>query len=211
MALVLSDFDASGLSVEFLALLERPNTTDTRVLYADTSHGPNPGQAPVEGELGIGPDETVISRLLNQANENLTLNDRDLPAALALGGYLGPTGAGNSMTLWFQREGVARAGMLLSAVTVSGGGNYANIALPRSRQGDLEQPRGRRAVPVRGHEAGGRSSPRCGGQPHGRSLARDYRCGGSRYPGSPWGGRHAVRRPGDCHNRRGGARCGACS
>ena len=130
MAIVLSDFDASGLSVEFLALLERPSTTDTRVLYADTSHGPDPGQSPVEGELGIGPDDTVISRLLNQANVNLTLNDRDLPAALALGGYLGPTGAGNSMTLWFQREGVARAGMLLSAVTVSGGGNYANIACP---------------------------------------------------------------------------------
>ena len=128
----LSDFDDSGLAVEFLALLERPDVTDTRVLYADADHGPDPAQSPIDGELGLSDSQTVISRMLNQGNQNLTLNDRDDPAALDLGVYFGTGGAGADLTLWVQREGVARAGMVIAdtGVNIGGGGNYINFACP---------------------------------------------------------------------------------
>ena len=136
--LALSDFDATGLSVEFLALLERPATTDTRILYADADHGADPAQEPVEGELGIGPDETVISRIFNQnQNENLTLNDRDSPDSLDLGAYFdtGNAGAGRDLTLWVQRPGSARVGM--SVTFVNGGGNYVNLECSTAFKAEL--------------------------------------------------------------------------
>ena len=129
-AIALADFDTDGLEVEFLALLERPNVTDTRVLYADPDHGPDPAQSPIDGELGLSGGETVISRIFNQTNANLTLNDRDDPVALDIGAYLSTNGDGNDLTLWFQRGGVARQGVVLADATVSGGGNFVNIACP---------------------------------------------------------------------------------
>ena len=112
--------------------MERPDVTDTRVLYADADHGPDPAQTPIDGELGLSDSQTVISRLLNQGNQNLTCNDRDDPAALDLGVYFGTGGAGADLTFWIQREGVARAGMVIAdtGVNLGGGGNYINFACP---------------------------------------------------------------------------------
>ena len=99
--LALSDFDDSGLDVEAAALLEAsaPGTAGNN-LYADSDRGGT--DSPLEGELGLGPDDVVISRIRHGSETVLSLNDNNNPVALALDDFF--EGDGNGLTLYLQTE-----------------------------------------------------------------------------------------------------------
>ena len=81
----LSDFDATGRDVNLLALVTASG--DTR-WYADSNRGGS-DDGPTDGELGFGPDETLISRILwNPSNNWVQLNDNDQPSATNLGTFI---------------------------------------------------------------------------------------------------------------------------
>ena len=102
--LALSDFDDSGLDVEAAALLEAsaPGTAGNN-LYADSDRGGT--DTPLEGELGLGPDDVVISRIRHGSETVLSLNDNNNPASLALDDFF--EGDGNGLTLYLQTKRTA--------------------------------------------------------------------------------------------------------
>ena len=85
-SLVLADFDDTGLAVDAAALLvaSAPGTTGNNP-YADSDRGGT--DSPTDGELGLSPTNTVISRIRRHSATELNLNDNDNPAALSLGTY----------------------------------------------------------------------------------------------------------------------------
>ena len=93
--LTLSDWDDTGLAVDFAALIEVSGSGET--LYADSSRGGS--DTPLEGELGLGSGETVISRLWWNGT-TLRFNDNDNPVSLNLGTYYQVGGAGNGQTIY---------------------------------------------------------------------------------------------------------------
>ena len=97
----LADWDDAGLEVETAALLEAsgPGTSGS-TFYADSSRGGS--DTPLDGELGVGPGETAISRMRRANAANLNLNDDNLPGALDLGVFFGAGGAGEDLTLYLQ-------------------------------------------------------------------------------------------------------------
>ena len=99
--LALSDSDDTGLEVVAKALLvaSAPGTIGNSP-YADSDRGGT--DSPLEGELGLGDDETVISRFFRGSSTELALNDNDSPAALDIGPYFDSGGAGEDLTLYFQ-------------------------------------------------------------------------------------------------------------
>ena len=99
--LALSDFDDSGLDVEAAAVLvaSAPGTAGNN-LYADSDRGGT--DTPLEGELGLGPDDVVISRIRHGSETVLSLNDNNNPASLALDDFF--EGDGNGLTLYLQTE-----------------------------------------------------------------------------------------------------------
>ena len=93
--LTLSDWDDTGLAVDFAALIEVSGSGET--LYADSSRGGS--DTPLEGELGLGSGETVISRLWWNGT-TFRFNDNDNPVSLNLGTYYQVGGAGNGQTIY---------------------------------------------------------------------------------------------------------------
>ena len=76
--LKLSEWDNTGLDVEFSALIEVSGTVD---LYRDSDRGGS--DTPIDGELGVGPNDTNVSRIRwDTVNNRLIFNDND--SALAL-------------------------------------------------------------------------------------------------------------------------------
>ena len=97
--LVLADFvQPAGHGVEMAALLIAGGA-DT--LYADSDRGGS--GAPLEGELGIGPGETRISRI-RRVGDRLLFNDNDRPEALTLEAYFRPGGPGADLTFHLLTE-----------------------------------------------------------------------------------------------------------
>ena len=91
-----SAWDNTGLDVEFSALIE-VSATDN--LYVDADRGGS--DSPVDGELGLGDDETRISRIRWDAgNARLIFNDNNLPQDLDLSTYFGAGGDGNDLTFY---------------------------------------------------------------------------------------------------------------
>ena len=94
--LTLAEWDDTGLDVEFSALIEVSGTSD---LYADADRGGT--DTPLDGELGIGDDETRVSRIRwISSSGRLVFNDNDNPAALAINTYFATGGAGNDLTFY---------------------------------------------------------------------------------------------------------------
>ena len=92
----LSAWDNTGLDVEFSALVVISGTLN---LYADADRGGT--DTPIEGELGVGPDDTALSRIRWDTGTNrLILNDNDSPGALNLGNFFNTGGAGNDLTIY---------------------------------------------------------------------------------------------------------------
>ena len=69
-------------------------------LYADSDRGGT--DTPLEGELGLGPDDVVISRIRHGSETVLSLNDNNNPVSLALDDFF--EGDGNGLTLYLQTE-----------------------------------------------------------------------------------------------------------
>ena len=92
--LLLSNWDPTGLVVDFAALIQvgAPPT-----LYADSDRGGS--DVPLDGELGLGTGETVISSFWWNG-VTFRFYDNDNPLSLNLGGYYAPGGPGNSQTIY---------------------------------------------------------------------------------------------------------------
>ena len=88
---------------------------------------------PIEGELGVGGAETVISRLRRLAADELVINDNDNPAALNIGTYFNQD-AGSDTSIYFQTldDGVASLVTIDNITTV--GGNFVRFNLPQAVQ-----------------------------------------------------------------------------
>ena len=90
------------------------------------------------GELGLGDDETVISRIRRFSATELNLNDNDSPAALAIGTYFDAGGDGNDLTLYLQTETDGEVSFTAASQFTLGGGNYARFTLPADAQALLD-------------------------------------------------------------------------
>ncbi len=123
--LSLSDFDREGLETEVLALFVSGDQGGEPALYNASSKWDSSGSL-VEGDVGIGPDEVALQRVMYLPDGGaLRFNDAD---ALSLKDYFGAGGAGNDLTVWVQTaEG--RVSFAASG-THSAGGNYVNFNLP---------------------------------------------------------------------------------
>ena len=100
--LVLANSDDAGLEVDAKALLvaSAAGTTSTNFFYGDTDSGGT--DTPLDGELGLGADDVLISRFRRRRNDILQLNDADNPTALDIGAYFDTGGAGNDLTIYLQ-------------------------------------------------------------------------------------------------------------
>ena len=124
--LTLSDFDTSGLVMDWLALIEASGAV---TLYADSDRGGT--DSPLGGELGIGPDDTLISRIQNlNSGANLRLNDNNNPEGLTLTDYFGASGDGNDLTIYLQVEAGSRVSFTVSSSLSTAGGNFVNFTIP---------------------------------------------------------------------------------
>ena len=99
--LLLADWDDSGLQVVGAALLaaSAPGTAGNN-LYADSDRGGT--DTPLDGELGLGGTDTVVSRIRRANATVLVLNDNNNPAVLDIGDYFDTGGDGNDLTVYIQ-------------------------------------------------------------------------------------------------------------
>ena len=122
--LLLSDF-AQPANTDLIcgALLVASDTTN---YYADSDRAGT--DTPLDGELGLGATETVISRIRRVAASQLILNDNDSPVALAIGDYF-TVGEGLDATIHVQTEDGVESFLVDGAVDGSGG-NFVRFNIP---------------------------------------------------------------------------------
>ena len=131
--LLLTDFDDTGITVDAAALLvaSAPGTTGSNP-YADSDRGGT--DSPVDGELGLGTTETVLSRIRRHSATEINLNDNDSPSALSLIDYFGSGGDGNDLTLYLQTVADGLVSFAVSAQISTSGGNFVRFTLPADAQ-----------------------------------------------------------------------------
>ena len=124
----LNSFNRSGLQLDFLALLEATGEydggTDFVALYADSDRGGS--GVPLDGELGMGTGETVISWIRWNGTQFI-LNDNNSPVALNIGGYFDTGGAGNDLFLYVQTESGGVGSVRVRGNVVATGGGFVRI------------------------------------------------------------------------------------
>ena len=99
--LVLADSDDTGLEVDAKALMVASDDATTgNFFYEDEDRGGT--DTPLDGELGLGDDETLISGFRRRTATLLQLNDSNSPVALDIGDYFSTGGAGNDLTIYLQ-------------------------------------------------------------------------------------------------------------
>ena len=103
--LVLADSDDTGLDVDCKALLVAGapgafNAIDIVWIYEDSDRGGT--DEPLDGELGLGADESLISGFRRRSATVLQLNDNDNPVSFDISAYFDVGGAGNDLTLYLQ-------------------------------------------------------------------------------------------------------------
>ena len=99
--LVLADSDDTGLDVDCKALLvASEDATVGNFFYEDTDRGGT--DEPLDGELGLGADESIISGVRRRTATVLQLNDDDNPTTFDIGAYFDTGGAGNDLTAYLQ-------------------------------------------------------------------------------------------------------------
>ena len=127
--LVLTDSDDTDLVVVAKALLvaSGPGTSGS-TLYADSDRGGS--GSPLDGELGLGDGNTLISRFRRLSVTELLINDNDDPVALTLSAYFGSGGAGNGLTLYFQTLADGEISFAVSSQYVRAGGGFVRFTLP---------------------------------------------------------------------------------
>ena len=124
----LADFNDAGLDVETAALLtaSAPGTPGNN-LYADSTRGGS--GSPIEGELGVGAGETLISRLRRTNTSTILLNVGALPVAITLSEFFGTGGDGRDLTISFQTaDGLVS--FTVADSYVNAGGGFVNFTLP---------------------------------------------------------------------------------
>ena len=131
--LVLADSDDTGLDVVAKALLvaSAPGTSGNS-FYADSDRSGT--DTPLDGELGLGADNTVISRFFRFSETIIALNDNNNPAALDIGAYFATDGDGEDLTLYFQTVADGEVSFSVSSQFDSGGGNNVRFTLPTDAQ-----------------------------------------------------------------------------
>ena len=128
--LQLSDAVTDGRDSDVLALLERTETGV--VLYADSNRGGT--DTPIEGELGLGADGTLITRLQQLTTAQLTLNDNNVPAALDLSVYFDAGGGGRDLTLSLYTLEDGEEQVTIDSAFSNAGGNFARLDIPVGMQ-----------------------------------------------------------------------------
>ena len=99
--LLLADSDDTGLEVDAKALLvASADGTAGNFIYEDADRGGT--DTPLDGELGLGAAETVISGIRRRTATLLQLNDDNNPVALDIGAYFSTGGAGADLTIYLQ-------------------------------------------------------------------------------------------------------------
>ena len=116
-------------------LASAPGTSGNN-FYADSTHGGS--GAPLDGELGVGTDETIISRLRRASTENLTINDQNNPSALDLGVYFSTGGDGVDLTVYLQTTSDGLVSFAVADTILSSGGNWLNLTLPTAGRSLLD-------------------------------------------------------------------------
>ena len=116
VALTLADFDTAGLELDVLALL-RAGDGGAGTLFALPPRGVV--GAILDGEIGLGADDEIITRIRRRSGNVLAFNDN---GPLLLSDYFGPGGAGADLTLYVQTT--AGVGSLPVSTTASAGGNF---------------------------------------------------------------------------------------
>ena len=114
--LSLADFDTAGLEVDALALI-RAGAGGGDTLFALPPRGVV--GAILDGEIGLGADAEIITRIRRRSGDVLAFND-DGP--LLLSDYFGPGGDGADLTLYVQT--VDGVGSLPVSTITSAGGNF---------------------------------------------------------------------------------------
>ena len=98
---MLSNSDDAGLEVDAKALLVASDAgTSGNFIYEDADRGGT--DTPLDGELGLGADNTLISGIRRRTTTTLQLNDNNNPVALDIGDYFSAGGAGEDLTIYLQ-------------------------------------------------------------------------------------------------------------
>ena len=99
--LTLADSDDTGLEVDCKALLVASDAgTAGNFIYEDADRGGT--DTPLDGELGLGADDVLISGIRRRTTTLLQLNDNNNPATLDIGAYFSTGGDGNDLTIYLQ-------------------------------------------------------------------------------------------------------------
>ena len=99
--LTLADSDDTGLEVDCKALLVASEDGSVgNFVYEDADRGGT--DTPLDGELGLGDDDVLISGIRRRTSTLLQLNDNNNPAALDIGAYFSTGGAGADLTIYLQ-------------------------------------------------------------------------------------------------------------
>ena len=110
-----------------LLVASGPGTSGSPI-YADSDRGGS--GSPLDGELGLGAGNTLISRFRRISTAELLINDNDDPVTLTLSAYFGSGGAGADLTLYFQTLADGETGFAVSSQYVGAGGGFARFTLP---------------------------------------------------------------------------------
>ena len=76
------------------------NAIDIVWIYEDADRGGT--DEPLDGEMGLGADESLISGVRRRTATVLQLNDNDNPVSFDISAYFDVGGAGNDLTLYLQ-------------------------------------------------------------------------------------------------------------
>ena len=129
--LVLADSDDTGLDVDCKALLvASDDATVGNFFYEDTDRGGT--DEPLDGELGLGADESIISGVRRRTATVLQLNDDDNPVTFDIGAYFDTGGAGNDLTAYLQT--LADGEVSFPAAAAFARANQVRFTLPADAQ-----------------------------------------------------------------------------
>ena len=131
--LLLSDLDMRRREFDVAALLQASADAVPvpSSIYTDSDRGGT--DTPLDGELGLGTSQTLISRIRRQSSDaldTLTFNDNDNPETLRIGDYFDGEGADLSLTIQ-TTEGFVD---LPPSAYRRGGGNFAHWTLTAEAQ-----------------------------------------------------------------------------
>ena len=126
--LVLSDFDQTGLEMELLALVEAGETTDWYTRGRFGSSG-----TLVDGELGIGPTNSLIRIRNNDSGRRILLN-HDSAQPFNFNTYFSDGGDGRDLTLYIQTSATEVIELPVVGTLGERGGGYVNFNVPAANQ-----------------------------------------------------------------------------